>query len=564
MARSRTTKSQNKKQNDNEKSQSNSAAAAKKKKVGCRSRKKSLKEKSVNVSKGNKSRVSQNVSIYEYNNDLDEALLSDPKDITRMSLNNSAVENAPKIDEPAPVNKKRKSQPSTSRANSCSNAIEINIENSESDTEAAPPKKKVMRKSTNKIPKPRKKNAEQQKTLDILVEKFQRDTIDSAKGKCLIEGCRSNALSWKPSNLKRHLLQMHQPVYKQLFVEEIDKEKAARIELLNTVLDAVTMVTIDGLPFAALNSAGVKGFVSARLNALGKLGYKISINRKNILFEIEKVSYAIENRISAEMAGKLVCVYFDICTKGTLSVLGVNATYDADDETVCRSLGIYQIDVRHNAVNLANMNFDILSKFNVQLLQVFAMVSDNARNAVNTAEVLDFVANSANECDDSKEDDIYYDGDVDDDIIGEENDVELRKIINNAHKFDQLLDDLGNEIRSTNNKIVLINHINCGTHTLQLAVNDAIRDSNIESIFAKAKDLCNDMRSQVVMIEYRKLNGHKKLPPMDNATRWNSRFIMVKQNVYLFFFTNFLCLPIFLLNRFVNLEKSDMSSMHCH
>lgn len=252
------------------------------------------------------------------------------------------------------------------------------------------------------------------KTLDKLMQKFHRDKTDLTKGNCMIKECRSNPITWRPSNLKRHLKQMHAKEYEKLFVDEVNEEKANKIELFNAVQDAVAMITVDGLPFAALDSPGLKGYISARLNALSRFGFKININRKSILDEVEKVSRVIENRISAEMAGRFVCIYFDICTKGTLSVLGVNATYDLDDETVCRSLGIYQINVRHNSVNLANMLYDILIKFSIQLNYVFAMVSDNAKNAVSTADVLDLVATSGCNLSEEGDNDVYFENDYDD------------------------------------------------------------------------------------------------------------------------------------------------------
>lgn len=213
----------------------------------------------------------------------------------------------------------------------------------------------------------------------------------------------------------------------------------------------------------------------------------------------------------------------------------MNASYDVNDETVCRSLGINQINLRHNAVNLALIVYDILRKFNVLLNYVFAMISDNAKNAVSTADVLDFVASSNVDSNiDSIEethDDTYSQSD-EDELLGDENDIEMKKIMDNAHRFDELLDDMSQDIVRTNDKMVHINHINCGTHTLQLAVNDAIKDSNIEDIWSKARQICIDMRTQIVMIEYRKLLGNKKLPPMDNATRWNSRFVMVNKKTH--------------------------------
>lgn len=460
----------------------------------------------------------QNALIYEYSFDAPSPpIVATTK--KRKSLPNRSIDEVQVSHTPS---KKRKS------------VHDILIGESEDEqTDVSRTKKSLPKKNAApKAKKPRKRNEEQQQTLDKLMQKFRRDIADSNKANCLIEDCKSDSITWRPFNLKRHLKQMHSKEYVKLFAEEFDDEKSAQIELFNVVQDAVELITINGMPFSILNSSGMRGFITSRLNALSKSGYKISINRANILEEVEKVSEIVRNRIKAEMAGNLICVMIDICTKGTLSVLGINATYDVNDETVCRSLGIIPMDVRHNAVNIAVMVYDILKDFNVSLEWVFALCSDNAKNTRNSSEVLDLVANSITDShNDSNEaaaiDDTYLQSDEEE--IGEENEAELRKIMDNAHQFDQLISDISKDVILANDKVVMINHINCGTHTLQLAVNDALEDSNTKATFDEAKEICLAMRTQVVLIEFRKLVGKKTLPPIDNVTRWNSRYVMVKK-----------------------------------
>lgn len=385
--------------------------------------------------------------------------------------------------------------------------------------------------------KPKKKNPEEQKTLERLLQTFQRDVV-TKKGNCLVPDCRSANLTWQPYNLKRHLKQMHTQKYNVLFPEEANSEKSAEIELFNAVQDAVELVTVNGMPFSMLSSSGMRGYIDARLKVLRSTGYHISINRSNIVVEIEKVSKHIENEIKAEMAGKLICLMFDIATKATLSVIGINATYMVGWKVVCRSLGIIQVDVRHNAINLAAIIYDVVSKFEVPLDHVFVVVTDNAKNVVNSATILDFIANSRantnDECEDSNDEDAVADrwlNDEDDDdylnSIGEENENEIENILRSTG----LLNDIADDIIRRNEDIVLVNHINCGTHTLQLGVNDGINDSNIGQIMSKAREICISLRTQVVMIEFRKMTGKKILPPLPNDTRWNGDYIMVSINV---------------------------------
>lgn len=78
----------------------------------------------------------------------------------------------------------------------------------------------------------------------------------------------SALLTWRPSDLKRHLKMMHATHYKQLFKEDLDAEKKKEIEMFNAIQDAVELVTVNGMPFSIMNASGMRGFIDVRLNPL--------------------------------------------------------------------------------------------------------------------------------------------------------------------------------------------------------------------------------------------------------------------------------------------------------
>lgn len=443
----------------------------------------------------------------------------DPLELIDESLTSSRIE------EPT---KKRKATNADVNSESCPNA---SISDISTMSETFISQINVGRTKNNgvkrkKAPrKPRKRPPKQQEVFEKLVLKFQRDASNN-KGQCLIEDCRSAPMTWRPSNLKRHLKMMHESHYKNLFAEEVDAEKRMEIELFNVVQDAVEMVSINGLPFSTMNASGMRGFIDARLNTLKSSGYKLTLNRWNVVDEMNKVSKHIEDRLKAELKGKIIHLMLDIATNGTLSMLGVNASFSNEYEIKCPSLGIVKISERHNAVNLAELLYDeILSKYDVPLDYVFTMTTDNGKNVVNTATVLDMVANSC----DTHVNPLYDETNQDVDA----NEAELLNLLNNnGIDYTAILNDIVEDVVQANDKIVLINQINCSTHTLQLAINDCMKESNAVAVLDEAKEICISLRLQIVQIEFNKLEGNKILPPLENSTRWNSRYLMVHSLLY--------------------------------
>lgn len=390
----------------------------------------------------------------------------------------------------------------------------------ESENEVPPVKKKKRQ--------PRKRNLrpEDQRTLQILKEKFR---FDEGKYKCNVEHCHKKLDCGKPSNLKRHLSR-HKKLYTQLFPNEVNARKRAELEAFNITQDAVELVTVNGYPFAMLNASGMKGFVKSRLESIQSEGFRVAINRRDVVKDVEAESNLIKKYIKDALKGKTISLMFDVCTITTLSMLGVNVTIMNEADVVCWSLGTIQINERHTAVNLADQLYDILREYDIPLTNVLSVTTDTAKNAVATSKVLNLVANSIEKSDDIADDSIFDIDPEDDEVnfgMDIENEAELQKIIDNVEKHSKLVKEMAEIVRSKVNSIILINQVDCGAHVYQLSVNDSLIESNSINVINEVHEMCKLMRTQIVMIELRKLGCDVILPPMDNATRWNSKFLMV-------------------------------------
>lgn len=304
------------------------------------------------------------------------------------------------------------------------------------------------------------------------------------------------------------------------------------MEAFNTVQDAVELVTVNGYPFAMLSASGMRGFIKSRLQAVQPQKYIASINRFGIIHQVAEESELIRKYITAELKGETFSIMFDVCTIATLSMLGVNATRMKDGDVVCYSLGTIKIEERHTSVNLAAMLYNILSEFGLSLENVFSITTDTAKNATATSDILNLVANSDENDEDIVEDSIFEaEAEAEDDGLDFgldiENEAELQKVIDNVDAHTMLVKEMAESVACNNTSIVLINQINGGTHVFQLSVNNALDESDSGITIERVHDMCILMRTQVVMIEIRKLGSKVILPPLDNATRWNSKFTMV-------------------------------------
>ncbi|XP_060868553.1 uncharacterized protein LOC132943531 isoform X2 [Metopolophium dirhodum] len=71
----------------------------------------------------------------------------------------------------------------------------------------------------------------------------------------------------------------------------------------------------------------------------------------------------------------------------------------------------------------------------------------------------------------------------------------------------------------------------CVAHTLQLAVFDTLKDSNITNILTKVRALVRKLRNQTYIFILKKEG--LKMPILDCNTRWHSTFDMLDRTISL-------------------------------
>lgn len=442
----------------------------------------------------------------------------------RLNISVQMSSNDPDIQQSNTIQSPKEMEPSPS-AKRRRHSSSLTIEEPQLCETVTQTKEKIATRTKRK----RKLRPEDERTMSILTEKFRTDQHGAI---CQVQSCKSHLLkSTKPSSLKRHLEHVHPEVYSNLFPQEVSAKKQIELDSYNTLQDSIELVTVNGYPFSLLNSSGMRGFIRSRLQPIRLNGNTLAINRLDIVKNVAESSDIIRNRIKTELNGKTISVMFDMCTISTLATFGVNVNYMDNGNVISRSLGIIKIEKRHTAVNLADMLYDLLAKFEIPLSKVFSITTDTAKNATNTSEILNTVmANGAEMSMDEVPEQIIFDRCPEDEDLyfGSDigNEEELKRVIENADHHTLLAEETA-ELVSYKTDVELINKINCGIHVLQLAINGGISGSNAETIIAQVKKMCLLMRTQIVMIEIRKLGSKIILPPLDNTTRWNSKYLMV-------------------------------------
>lgn len=178
------------------------------------------------------------------------------------------------------------------------------------------------------------------------------------------------------------------------------------------------------------------------------------------------------------------------------------------------------------------MVHDILGEYGKSLSDVFSSTTDTENSAVATINVLDWIVDNNIKVTADDNDESFFDlgPDYDDELefgIDAENEIELQRVIENTNAQTQLVEEMTKTIVAKNTSIVNINQINCGTHVVQLCFNDALNVTDAKDVIGMVHHMCLLMRTQIVMIQIRKLDAKIILPPMDNSTGWNSKFLMV-------------------------------------
>lgn len=336
--------------------------------------------------------------------------------------------------------------------------------------------------------------------------------------KCSIPDCKSNLKGWNTSNLKRHLRLMHYSIFVKLFPEKdngsvVSSAKGVLVKTNEKVVEegALEMVTINGLPFNVLNCSGFRRICDPLFKALCT-----SVHSDNVNALIAARAHQISNRIQCQVQGKLISVMMDFVKKYGRCILGISLQYfdHVKGNIQIFTISMHRMERRQTAENICEILSNILQKFKVDPLQVLSITTDNAKNMVNVSNYMNDIATAADDCfilDNSFTETENYDGD---DFLCDED--YLESLIANAAQ----------EFASKQPSVQYVNRVNCGVHTLQLAVKDVLHKPEIAAQINKYRNICKKLRNPLLSAELSKMPSKKAL--LDVETRWNSTFDMVR------------------------------------
>ncbi|XP_068172121.1 zinc finger BED domain-containing protein 4-like [Antennarius striatus] len=345
----------------------------------------------------------------------------------------------------------------------------------------------------------------------------QHFSYDPATNKsiCNIEGCGAEIKGNHGGNLQRHIQRRHPDIFKNsstgvglkrtastgqktLDEEVVKKPKVARVPINPEVLvDAcLELVTVNGRPFSLMEDSGFRKIIDPLQQAIGN-GF--TINSANIREKVANLAQIERKKLIDELNGRLLMLKIDIATCRDRSVLGINVQYACGECIVLRTLAVRELNERHTGSYISSVVQEVLTEYKVSLKQIYSITADNGANMQKAVRTLsDTQANES----------------IDED---DESDVDAEP--SDEYQVDPLV-----EIDSVVQGRVL-RSVRCSAHTLQLAVEDALKDKLASDVISAARCVAKKLCTANVLAILKRM-GHKR-PVIDCPMRWHSTYDML-------------------------------------
>lgn len=293
------------------------------------------------------------------------------------------------------------------------------------------------------------------------------------------------------SNMVRHL-KLHKMDYTNYLLTQKDNsnkiKKKENCESVNVKLNkdkilmaCVDMVACGNCSFNFLNSRGFQEIITAITKPLN-----FTINSENIKKEMTIKAAILKQEIIEELKNKIFSLKIDEATRLNRSILGINLQYISNNEIKIITLDAIELFQSQKAEYLKNEVIKVLEEFGLDLRQVYSITSDNGRNMLKAAKLLndellkenvDYELDSETNID--TENNLDYDSNCEYD-----SDSEITIIVDDEDDFDDDGDANDSIINKTEAEIIKENNstnkymiygVKCAVHTIQLAVSDAAK-----------------------------------------------------------------------------------------
>ncbi|XP_058819847.1 uncharacterized protein LOC131682416 [Topomyia yanbarensis] len=305
-------------------------------------------------------------------------------------------------------------------------------------------------------------------------------------------------------NFIRHFRTMHpeQAHEKGLMVDSnlpfkkkrVIAKRSIAIDMQSVLEACIKLVTCHNLPLRCFEWTGLRLLLDPINAALGS-----PVNSSNIAEYLHAAAMRVIGRLKKSMMNKLVSIKIDSVSRQGRHVLIVNAQYEFNREAVFHTLGTIEVGENPTAKYLKCKVAKILRKYELTNDQIFLVISDNGANMVTGAKKMQR---------------IFAETMLSNELVNENE-------VSDPSKEEELLEALSAELKEQYEVVR-------GTvHTLQLALDDVIQDSNPSII-----EITN-FTKMVRNVKYRQFFCINKAtyPLLLLPGRWSGKFEMIQSIV---------------------------------
>lgn len=156
----------------------------------------------------------------------------------------------------------------------------------------------------------------------------------------------------------------------------------------------LVMVTKDGRPLKAVEDLSTKLFLQPYLNALQSQqfwktsSHRYSMHRKKIRELVMLEADRMRTKISNYLQNKLLCLKVDAATRLGKSYLCINVQLFVNNEFKLFTLGMVRITSQHTGENLKKLIMEVLGRYNIGTMNVYAITTDNGSNMIKCVKIM--------------------------------------------------------------------------------------------------------------------------------------------------------------------------------
>lgn len=274
-----------------------------------------------------------------------------------------------------------------------------------------------------------------------------------------------------------------------------------------TIKEALTtLVTTDGRPFSIISDKGIRMLLDPILNRL-PTAERFVLNQTSLKEMVMEKAVKVKNLIKDELKRhQMISIKLDIASRHSRSFLGINAQYINQSSIKIRTLGVIELYERNTSENLKQILIKVLADFDLPMSKIYSITSDNGSNMIKLNRILRENQSEEESTEEDYEEAPHNDEDDEFTFADETEDEEIdttedsSEEVPNLNQVEQIVEDCIAELKIeqsldwSGSQSFKLEDIRCGVHTLQLAVEDGIRNANLKSLLAKVRSAVKHFR----------------------------------------------------------------------